>query len=354
MKGLAQQQPRLKVAYRNSVRSFSALLLFIVFFGTGFAQNEETGTITGFLYDSETHQPLGSANIYLSKTTLGTTSDPTGYFELKNIPTGKYILICSFLGYKTKQYSLEIKNQAFIDLKDVMMEADPIELSRIDVISSKPKEWLRNLDYFQLVFLGTSDNASKTEIVNPEVLEFTKDPKSGNLTASNPEELHIVNHSLGYELFVMISSFSWDTGNEEGKFFYTARINELEPASIKQQQDWEKNRSRTYRGSLRQFLQLLVENNVEKQFRLLNGNIEFVAEGSGRFDGTYIYKVNSHDGKSLQVEHRRRNQSEIRMHEDRWLYLDEYGNLVNPETMVLSGYWSTQRVADFLPFNYRE
>lgn len=45
--------------------------------------------------------PVEFANVNLEKTTLGSTADAAGKFEIKNIPPGNYRLRVSFIGYKT-------------------------------------------------------------------------------------------------------------------------------------------------------------------------------------------------------------------------------------------------------------
>lgn len=42
------------------------------------------------------------ANIYIKNTKLGTSSDEEGFFELKNIKNGSYIIVASSVGFKKK------------------------------------------------------------------------------------------------------------------------------------------------------------------------------------------------------------------------------------------------------------
>ncbi|MEX0646615.1 MAG: carboxypeptidase-like regulatory domain-containing protein [Balneolaceae bacterium] len=329
------------------------LILFCSYTTLAQEQPESTGSISGFVYDSETKEPLRSANIFLSKTTLGATSDQTGYFEIKDVPPGRFILVFRYIGYSQKSILLEMDGNENVHINDMQLDSQQVELDYIDVTSTRPVGWMRNYEYFQAAFLGRTQNASQTEIINPEVITFSTNPDNGNLTADASGELHVINNALGYELFITLDIFSWNRETDTGEFYFKARINELTPEREAQKQEWAESRARTFQGSFRHFLQLLVDKKAEDDFRLEYGSIEFIAEGKGRYAETFIFKVNSRGDRALNVQYGRRNQSEIEVSDNQWIYLDQYGNLINPENVAVSGYWASQRVADFLPFDYQ-
>ena len=72
------------------------ILPFLFCTVAAFAQK---GTLRGTVID-ETGQPLYSANAVLKGTTIGTTTDFDGKFELKADP-GTYSLVVSFIGYNS-------------------------------------------------------------------------------------------------------------------------------------------------------------------------------------------------------------------------------------------------------------
>ncbi|WP_299897864.1 TonB-dependent receptor [uncultured Aquimarina sp.] len=94
------------------MRKFCTVIaLFIL--GLNFAQ--ETGTIAGTLLDKEVNnQPLPFANIVVLGTTLGTSSDFDGKYEIPNVPAGTYTLEFSFTGYET------------LRIPDVVIEPDKV------------------------------------------------------------------------------------------------------------------------------------------------------------------------------------------------------------------------------------
>src|ERR1700722_7800676 len=71
---------------------FSFLLLFVIV--PAFAQ-----TIRGKVFDSHTGEPLVGANVTLQQTHYTTTVQLDGSFTFKHIPTGKYSVVVSTIGY---------------------------------------------------------------------------------------------------------------------------------------------------------------------------------------------------------------------------------------------------------------
>ena len=89
------------------------ILFFSLFTISAFCQ--ETGSVVGQLTDKELNdEPLAFANVLLKGTSIGTTSDFDGLFQIDGVEPGTYTLVISFLGYET----LEIPN--------VVVEADKV------------------------------------------------------------------------------------------------------------------------------------------------------------------------------------------------------------------------------------
>ncbi|MBL7745894.1 MAG: carboxypeptidase-like regulatory domain-containing protein, partial [Chitinophagaceae bacterium] len=75
------------------------LLLLVVFtFQLSYAQN--TGSITGYVIDKATLQPLEGASIKLDGSSNGAIADSAGKFRVAGIPAKSYNLVVSKVGYK--------------------------------------------------------------------------------------------------------------------------------------------------------------------------------------------------------------------------------------------------------------
>src|SRR5690625_2327145 len=59
----------------------------------------QTGSITGSIIDDETGETLIGANVSIDGTTVGTTSDFEGRYELRGLAPGRYDIRFSFIGY---------------------------------------------------------------------------------------------------------------------------------------------------------------------------------------------------------------------------------------------------------------
>ena len=78
---------------------FIFLFLALCSFKSSFAQN--SGSITGFMIDRASQQPLDGASIKLDGSAKATVADSLGKFRITGIPVGSYNLEVSKVGYKT-------------------------------------------------------------------------------------------------------------------------------------------------------------------------------------------------------------------------------------------------------------
>ncbi|UAM98250.1 TonB-dependent receptor [Polaribacter litorisediminis] len=78
------------------------LFKFICFLFLGIASiYGQTNSIAGKI--TSNGQVIPFVNVYLQNTSLGTATNENGFFELKNIPNGKYILILSSVGFNSQK-----------------------------------------------------------------------------------------------------------------------------------------------------------------------------------------------------------------------------------------------------------
>jgi hypothetical protein len=75
--------------------------------------------------------------------------------------------------------------------------------------------------------------------------------------------LEVTNKNLGYKLHFHVHQFSMNS--KEAVYVGDTRFEPLQPASDREQKQWEQNRQRTYTGSLRHFLRSLLENTWEQE-----------------------------------------------------------------------------------------
>lgn len=65
--------------------------------------------IIGHVLDKKTGEHLSYITIALKGTTIGTVTDATGHYFLKNLPEGDFVLEASSVGYKTISRNVTLK-----------------------------------------------------------------------------------------------------------------------------------------------------------------------------------------------------------------------------------------------------
>lgn len=89
--------------------------------------------ITGHVRNATTQEHLPYISITVKGTTLGTTTDATGHYMLKNLPTGDLVLEASMLGYKTEEKKVTTQADKLLevnfDLKEDAVALDEVVVS---------------------------------------------------------------------------------------------------------------------------------------------------------------------------------------------------------------------------------
>lgn len=104
---------------------FSMLLIFLT---SLYAQAQST--ITGEVKD-EDGAPLIGANVLLKGTNKGALTDVNGKFSIGGVAQGKYILVVSFVGYKTVTQEVDV-NSGTVTV-NIVSSTDPLSLDEVVV-----------------------------------------------------------------------------------------------------------------------------------------------------------------------------------------------------------------------------
>ena len=224
--------------------------------------------IDGRIVDKTTSEPLVGVNIFFSKTTLGTTSDENGFFTMSKIPGGQYELIVSMIGYEVERESMIIEASENLTV-NFRLTPQAILMNEINVTAKKDRQWDKNYGIFKRSFLGTGKNGEACRIINEYVLSFSKYETTFSAKASQP--LIIENPELGYKITYILYDFVKDADEVQysGDIFFEEEVS----SSKKQSKQWNKNRQKAYKGSLRHFLNTLA-NRFELRFDIVDGQMK--------------------------------------------------------------------------------
>lgn len=99
--------------------------------------------IIGHVLDKATKEHLSYINVSLKGTTVGTVTDQTGHYFLKNLPEGKFTLVASSVGYKSKYVDVTLVKGKTLEI-DFELDEDNVLLEGV-VVSANRNETKRRL-----------------------------------------------------------------------------------------------------------------------------------------------------------------------------------------------------------------
>ncbi|MBL4605515.1 MAG: carboxypeptidase-like regulatory domain-containing protein [Flavobacteriaceae bacterium] len=233
-------------------------LLFFFLFTVTFISAQIT--IQGKVLDSQ-NKPLEGASVYLNNTSIGTTTNDEGKFELV-IKEGVHEIIVSYLGYETLQYQLDtskpnkpltFKTRASANL------LDEIVLNNKKYSKEKRAHFMSR---FKRSFIGRTNLSKRCRILNPEVIQFDYNELSHVLEAYVSKPIEVLNKDLGYKIYYDLIHFEL-THNKITYLGYTRYV-KLKGGRGKQRK-WKKNRLRAYNGSQMHFIRSIMNNTFSKE-----------------------------------------------------------------------------------------
>ncbi|WP_373523999.1 carboxypeptidase-like regulatory domain-containing protein [Aquiflexum sp.] len=355
------------------------LFLFCIPF-LGFGQ---TGTIIGKVTDYQTGEPLPFCNVFINNTTIATTTDFDGNYELKDLAEGEYEIGFSFIGYQAiqKPASLKPGGQLTISVALVSLEQ---ELSDVEIKASRDRAWERDLRKFKNYFLGNDNMAAQCEILNPWVIDFPDDNSNNNFKAVAFQPIEIKNNALGYSLTFDLKEFAFTP--QYSIISGATRFVEMETDDAKTQQLWQKNRLDTYLKSPANMFRAMIQNNHNQEGFYLYGDkpggsasqnmrsdvfsselgksiVEYKPENlvsAGRKPGEYRILM-----KGRIEIHYEKGYSTVNTYKDApypisWLEvkgnyvnISSNGMVLNPQDVTFSGDMDKRKVSALLPMDYK-
>jgi hypothetical protein len=234
-------------------------LILIILFLPLLAKSQHV--LSGKVLDSLTQQPIPYVNVFFANTTIGTVTNEAGEFVIRNISPGKYDLTASFVGYTTVQLPVNLSDSNQTVILHLAQQVIRLEEVRVQADTSR---WRENLEQFKENFLGATENASKTEILNPKSLYLYYDLVERIFVGYGKRDLEIENRALGYKIYYQLVDFH--VNYKEGKmaYFGIPRFEAMTAKGNGERRRWEKERRRAYNGSFSHLIQSIRQNALEK------------------------------------------------------------------------------------------
>lgn len=229
---------------------------FILLIQFSFAQKR----IKGVVLDAEKNVPVPKASVFLNNTSIGTTANEEGQFEL-SVPAGRYDLIVSSVGFNTHNQTLNSTDAD--DFLTIKLNIKTPELETVIIEPFEKDGWQKWGRWFIENFLGTSSYGREAQIKNPEVLKFRNSKRNNELQVIAIAPLIIESKGLGYRITYQLENFRYDFKSRYLLYSGYPFFENLAGSDRKKRQ-WEKAREDVYYGSMLQFMRAVYANTIKE------------------------------------------------------------------------------------------
>lgn len=338
--------------------------------------------IEGKVISAVTKEPLQGASVFAQNTTIGTATDAEGRFKIY-LPDGGYSLIITYTGYNTE--NVRISNA---DAKDnnVVYELSQKEkqMEEVSVVAtSEVKDgWVKYGQFFLDEFIGQTANSQQCTIKNKDAIHFYFSKKRNRLKVLATEPLQIENLSLGYNVRYDLDSFTHEYNTEVSLYTGYPLFEEMQSTDYEEQLKWMKARREAYKGSILHFMrslynETLQQEGFEVQFVVRNDSTEkalplknyYTALNYQKEDSTSLVEISPRQQRVGVIFLKEKPSPKfLRLHpgepedfqfsvlsfspEDPTV-IEQNGYYYEQNNISISAYWTWDKVADQLPYNYK-
>ncbi len=350
-------------------------LLIILLTSIAVASKAQTFTVAGTVTDVQSGQPLIGASVFCQNTTLGTVTNAEGRFRMQ-LPDGGYDLVISFNGYETQSLRINSGSEG-ISAMELKLKMKDRSLEEVSVVATTELRdgWKKYGDLFRDLFLGMTVNSDSCRIDNRDSLRFFYSKKRDRLKVLGREPLRIVNQALGYVIRYELDSFIHEFATGHTEYTGYALFEEMEGDDA-QLQRWAEERERAYFGSMLHFMRCYYDSTLRLNGYKLNrvdpktdkSTLIYNPYDSVRFSVTedgdvlllndgklrIVYTEERPEPKYLRVKKLPMNTTvQISILEfPEYIAIEQNGYYYDQKDILTSGYWSWEKLADLLPYDY--
>ncbi|MBS1742628.1 MAG: carboxypeptidase-like regulatory domain-containing protein [Bacteroidetes bacterium] len=360
------------------------IVLFIAsLFFVSVTVNAQQGTfmITGKVLNADTKQPMVSASVFAENTTIGTATDAEGNFKLA-LPNGGYELVVTFTGFTTETKRINTSDATntmlLFELKQKEKELQAVAI----VASNEVKNGLEIYgQFFTDQFIGKTTNSKSCSIKNKEVLKFYFSKKRNRLKVMAAEPLIIENNALGYTIKYALDSFTHEYASQVSLYTGNPLFEEMTAADAAQEATWKKARQEAYKGSILHFMRSV----YNKQLKEEGFEVQYLADMGGRDTAlklkNFYTALNYQKNDSLQTVEIKPNQNRLGVIYSKEkpaaaylaenelepvdfefsilgflaghsITIEQNGYFFEQNDLSISEYWTWERMADQVPYDY--
>jgi CarboxypepD_reg-like domain len=357
---------------KNSLFTICFLLITII------ARGQSKFVIKGKVTDTS-NAPLAKASVFCQNTTFGTVTDNEGNFALE-LPAGGYDMVVSYTGYDKEVVRINKESVTPAGLIIKLAKQDK-SLQEVAVVgSTEVADGLKKYgSFFYEQFIGTTPNAANCTLKNPQALKFYFSKKKNRLKVLTREDLQIENKALGYNIRYQLDSFTYEYNTNIATYSGNPLYEEMN-GTEQEKLVWKQNREKAYSGSRIHFMRSWYNKTLQPEGFV----IEYVA-GEGQnfttqpientYDTTMYQKLDSTDNIEIFYSGKLRVKYNGEMPEPSFVkqfklppqirvqltvldinegfIIERNGYFYEQADVTNTGYWSWEKVADAVPYNYQ-
>jgi hypothetical protein len=159
-------------------------------------------TLTGFVYDKATKQPVPSVYVYLDGTQIVDVTTNAGHFTLTVKQMINTNLVVRHIAYQTF-----IIENPFVHLPDtIYLEEQPNTLGEVTVRADRFSRQ-QKMRAFREHFLGMTQAGNSCRILNEDDIQLTFNLSTNTLFASSDKPIEVANSYLGYRVLFSLNDF---------------------------------------------------------------------------------------------------------------------------------------------------
>jgi hypothetical protein len=308
---------------------------------------QQTYSISGQVTD-EKGITLPGATVFIANTTYINASDNEGKFSFDKIRPGTYEVVAKMIGFEPDIQSVTISDRS-ITITAKLKEAIT-GLKTVTINSPHDPNRAKYMEWFTRNFIGETLNATRCKILNPDVLKFHFDQKTGILNASADEFVIIENMALGYTIKYLINKFEYNINNDQCTYGGHPYFEEMK-GTEQEQKNWEDKRQTAYLLSRAHFYKAMRDSTAETEgfsiYTFPPANI--ILHNLYKLYDLDLVAINTlFDPKLMD-----KDTSAFKIY---FIYFKKKEVAILQETpahsFLTEGYWAMMRMADLTPVNY--
>ncbi|MDP9041053.1 MAG: carboxypeptidase-like regulatory domain-containing protein [Bacteroidota bacterium] len=206
--------------------------------------------------------PLPSVSVYLNSTSIGTITNEKGLFVIGKVPSGKFRLVATCIGYET--YDTVIDIHSVSNELVILLKTKQEELQSFSVLPADPNGWEKYGKYFTQLLLGNTLNSNNCKLMNPEVIKLRLNADN-TLVAFAKEPLMVMNYALGYEIKYKLEDFECNLTTSLVSYSGYSFYKDMAIQHPNRTRRYTEARFEAYRGSLLHFMRAFYANDLATQ-----------------------------------------------------------------------------------------